>query len=266
MPQRHVLVAGSGNLVGQIIAAARARGLELMVFSVVGDRQFDGIPVRVFDPADLAGLFGAIRDAKADRMLLAGYVAAETWNALQAYPPLGIDPTRRAGTAELARRLAANLPAITGAELIGINDLAPELMAPDGTIAGPSATARQREQALVALRAAREQGWTDLGQAVVMYPDGSIEAEDAAGTDALLLRIAGGVAPPRASLVLAKALKPNQPLVMDVPVIGPATIENARRAGVSLIALEAGGTVIVDRDVVAGLADEARICIIGMAF
>jgi DUF1009 family protein len=53
---------------------------------------------------------------------------------------------------------------------------------------------------------------------------------------------------------------------MDVPVIGPATVANARKAGISVIAVEAGGTVIVDRPLVEKAAVAAGISVVGLAF
>ncbi len=269
MAERYSLVAGSGDLVGQIVASAAARGLDLHVHSVTGPQTFPGVSAEAFDPDDLGALFRSIRARGATQMLLAGYVSPQTWQALQHYPPLGIDPAAPAGTAELARRLEAALPGITGARLIRIHDIAPELIAPDGAIAGPAISIEVRAHALSALQSARELGWRDVGQAVVLSPAGEVQAEDAAGTDALLSRIEvlrGGSSGGDGPWILAKALKPHQPLVMDVPVIGPATVENARRAGISVIALEAGGAVIVDRPMVEKTASAAGISVVGFAF
>jgi DUF1009 family protein len=65
--------------------------------------------------------------------------------------------------------------------------------------------------------------------------------------------------------ILAKALKPRQPLSMDIPVIGPLTVENARKAGISVIAVEAGGAVIVERPLVERAASAAGISVVGLA-
>lgn len=269
MAERYALVAGSGDLVRQVVAAAGGRSLDLTVHSVVGPLDFAGVRVVTHAPDDLVELFGSLREAGATHMLLAGYVSKATWDALQHFPPLGIDPGSPVGTAELARRLETALPKITGAKLVRIHDVAPELIAPDGPIAGANLPEEVLGEAIRALRHARELGWRDLGQAVVVFADGAVEAEDAAGTDALLSRVAA-MAPGRRSdggrRILAKALKPGQPLTMDVPVIGPATVENAWQAGVSVIAVEAGGAVVVDRAEIERVADKAGISVVGIAF
>jgi DUF1009 family protein len=60
-------------------------------------------------------------------------------------------------------------------------------------------------------------------------------------------------------LTFAKAKKRQQPTFVDLPVIGPETIAGCVAAGVTLIALEAGTTLIVDRDAVLRAADAADI-------
>jgi len=263
MAEKFCLVAGSGDLVTQIVAAALARGVDLEVLTVTGRTDLKGVAVTDFAPDALDGLFAAIRDRGIAHVLLAGYVAPPTWKALQNHPALGFAPTDAPGTAELARRLEAALPGLTGARLIGIHQLAPDLIATAGPIAGPALSEASAAAAREALLKARELGWRDIGQAVLVSRDGRVEAEDAAGTDALLARIAGdGTAGP--GWILAKALKPRQPITMDLPVIGPATIENARRAGVGIIAIEAG-TIVVDRPLVAQAADAAGISVVGIA-
>lgn len=265
MADRYCLVAGSGDLVDQIVAAAMRRGLDLHVMSLMGPRDLGAVPVHVCDQADLNDLFGRIRQIGANLVVLAGYIAPATWDALYAYPALGLGG-ERVGTAELARRLEAAFPSLTGAPLAGINEIAPELIAPDGAVAGPDLSPRLRAQALSALGKARELGTRDVGQAVVLSPEGRVEAEDARGTDALLRRVAAAGQRSSGPWILAKALKPRQPVTMDLPVIGPQTLEHARDAGISVVALEAGGVLIVNRPAVEEAARTAGISVVGLAF
>jgi DUF1009 family protein len=268
MAERFCLVAGSGALVDQIVAAARGRALDFHVMSLTGPRDFGNIPVTECPPGDLDVLFTSIRAIEARFAVLAGYIKPVTWEALLAHLALGLKG-QFAGSAEVARRLEAAFPSVTGASLVGIHEIAPELIAPDGPVAGPGLPDALRPNVLSALAQARELGWRDQGQAVVLFPDGALEAEDAGGTDALLSRIAArrlGEDRSGGPWILAKALKPKQPMTMDVPVIGPATVENARRAGISVIAVEAGGAVIVDRPMVEKAAAAAGISVLGLAF
>ena len=121
-------------------------------------------------------------------------------------------------------------------KLIGAHEIAPELLAPEGHIAGPALDPALASSARAALTAARAIGAIDLGQAVVLSGDRPIVAEDAGGTDALLaraaaLRAAGLAGNSGAPLILAKARKPKQPSFVDLPAIGAQTVAGAAEAG-----------------------------------
>ncbi|MHA1598429.1 MAG: lipid-A-disaccharide synthase, partial [Alphaproteobacteria bacterium] len=114
-----------------------------------------------------------------------------------------------------------------------------------------------------ALGAALAVGAADRGQGAVAADGQVVAVEDVTGTDALLARIAGL----RSALsggVLVKVSKPGQERRADLPTIGVASIENAARAGLSGIAIEAGSSLIVDRDAVIAAADNAGLFIVGI--
>lgn len=99
---------------------------------------------------------------------------------------------------------------------------------------------------------ARSAGRLDLGQAAVVSGRRTIALEDIAGTDALLKRVTtyrrlGLAADGMSPMVLAKVAKPDQPMFVDLPAIGPKTVANARRAGIAIIAVQAGATLMIER-------------------
>ena len=63
--------------------------------------------------------------------------------------------------------------------------------------------------------------------------------------------------------VVVKVSKPNQDLRFDVPVIGCETLEVAHAGGVKVIAVEAGKTLLLDKDALKALAEEKRITVYG---
>jgi DUF1009 family protein len=63
--------------------------------------------------------------------------------------------------------------------------------------------------------------------------------------------------------VLAKCAKPQQDLRVDMPTIGPRTVDRAAAAGLAGIAVEAGRVMIVERDAAVRRADEAGLFIVG---
>ncbi|MDP6175104.1 MAG: UDP-2,3-diacylglucosamine diphosphatase LpxI, partial [Rhodospirillales bacterium] len=64
--------------------------------------------------------------------------------------------------------------------------------------------------------------------------------------------------------VLVKLKKPGQDRRLDLPAIGPATVEHAVQAGLAGIAVEAGGTLLIDRDTLIEAADAAGLFVVGI--
>jgi DUF1009 family protein len=99
----------------------------------------------------------------------------------------------------------------------------------------------------------------DLGQTVVVRDRACVAIEAMEGTDETIeraARIAGGQ-----RLVVVKVSKPGQDMRFDVPVIGLQTIEVMRRAKATALGIDAGRTLLFDRDGLVRAADEGGIAI-----
>jgi len=99
----------------------------------------------------------------------------------------------------------------------------------------------------------------DLGQTVVICDRACVAIEAMEGTDQTIdraARIAGGQ-----KLVVVKVSKPRQDMRFDVPVIGSKTIEVMRRANATALAIDAGRTLLFDREALIREADEAGVAI-----
>jgi DUF1009 family protein len=99
----------------------------------------------------------------------------------------------------------------------------------------------------------------DLGQTVVIRDRACIAIEAMEGTDETIERAARIVGGQR--LVVVKVSKPRQDMRFDVPVIGPKTIGVMHRANATALAIDAGRTLLFDRDALIRAADEAGIAI-----
>jgi DUF1009 family protein len=99
----------------------------------------------------------------------------------------------------------------------------------------------------------------DLGQTVVVRDRACVAIEAMEGTDETIERAARIVAGQR--LVVVKVSKPAQDMRFDVPVVGLRTIEVMRRSNATALALDAGKTLLFDRDALIAAADEAGITI-----
>lgn len=101
----------------------------------------------------------------------------------------------------------------------------------------------------------------DLGQSVVVCEQACVAIEAMEGTDAIIER-AAGLARDR-KLTVVKCAKPNQDMRFDVPVIGPTTIAKMQRANATVLAVEAGKTLLLDREELLEAANQAKIAIWG---
>jgi hypothetical protein len=82
------------------------------------------------------------------------------------------------------------------------------------------------------------------------------------GTDEVIGR-AGSLAGPGVRII--KVAKPEQDMRFDVPVVGLATVQAMRRAGANALSIDAGKTLMFEREAMLASADEAGIVIVGRA-
>lgn len=155
-----------------------------------------------------------------------------------------------------------------GLTVRGVADVAPELVAPEGPIAGPGALDGDRADILTACRALTALGPFDAGQAAVADRAGRLLAlEGADGTDAMLRRLAatrGRNSGALADGVVVKLPKSGQEMRIDLPTIGPDTVRRATEARLEGIAVAAGTTIIADRLGLAQAAQAAGVSVIGL--
>jgi UDP-2,3-diacylglucosamine hydrolase len=102
----------------------------------------------------------------------------------------------------------------------------------------------------------------DLGQTVVVKDRAAVALEAMEGTDEVIRR-AGRLAGPGTTVV--KVAKPRQDMRFDVPVVGPATLEAMREAGASVLALDAGKALLIDKDTFLRVAERDGVKVFGMS-
>jgi hypothetical protein len=157
-----------------------------------------------------------------------------------------------------------------GFRMVGIRDVAPDLLMPEGclTRASPGANdaadiARGRD-VLLALSS------YDIGQAVIVIDGHVVAVEDIEGTDGLLKRVArlrseGRIRAKAPSGVLVKAPKRGQDLRFDLPAVGVRTVEGAAAAGLAGIAISAGNAIVAEPQAMISAADVAGIFVTGLS-
>ncbi len=136
------------------------------------------------------------------------------------------------------------------------------ILAERGAMTRRSPSKKEWEDIRFGWELAAEIGRLDIGQCVVVKDRAVVAVEAAEGTDAAIRR--GGTLA-REGAVVVKRSKPQQDLRFDLPAVGPATIEVMRAVNASVLAVEAGRTILLDRDQMLMKAEEARIAVVGLA-
>jgi DUF1009 family protein len=156
-----------------------------------------------------------------------------------------------------------------GFRLVGIRDVAPDVLMPEGTLT----RLRPDAQALVDIAKGREVvaalSSFDIGQGCVVIDGHVVAVEGIEGTDAMLARVArlrdGGVIRAGAGRgVLVKAAKRGQDLRFDLPTIGPDTVKEALAARLAGVAIVAGNAIVAEPQAMIAAADKAGLFIEGL--
>jgi len=134
-----------------------------------------------------------------------------------------------------------------------------DALALSGLISGPHLSRREEEDVNFGWKIAKEISGLDIGQTVIVK-DGTIVAVEAfEGTNDAIKR--GGTLA-RKGAVMVKLAKPNQDMRFDVPVVGVETIRIAAEAKLRVIAVEAGKTLLLEKDPIVELAGHSNISIV----
>ena len=153
---------------------------------------------------------------------------------------------------ELAKDGITLLPATTFLE---------HLMPLPGPVAGPKIKERRWEEARFGMRIAKESSRLDIGQTVVVKKGTVLAVEAFEGTNEAVKR--GGQLG-RGEATMVKVSKPRQDMRFDVPVVGPDTIQTAAEAGVNVIAVEAGKTLILGIEEVVARCERLKVTLLAI--
>lgn len=155
-----------------------------------------------------------------------------------------------------------------GFRVLGVRDLAPDLLMPSGCLTRTQPDAASIADAAKGREVLQAISPFDVGQAVVVIDGHVVSVEDIEGTDALLARIKrlrenGRLRAKPGRGVLVKAPKQGQDLRLDLPALGPQTILGLMEAGLAGLAVAAGHSVVAEPQAMIEAADSAGIFVIG---
>lgn len=257
------LIAGHGALPGYLVRSLEAAGTPFHLAELDGF-EMDGRgarPVLRFRIETLGSFLKELKALGVTEVCFAGAVRR---------PPLDPDKVD-AATAPLvprmmqalqlgddaALRLVISFFEEAGFVVRGAHEIVPDLLPQAGVLTSRQPSAQDRRDAARGAQIVVALGAADVGQSCVVLKGQALAVEALPGTDWMLASIAelthedGGV--------VFKGPKPGQDRRIDLPVIGPITLEGVARAGLAGIAIQSGGVIVMDQAATLDVAEKAGL-------
>jgi DUF1009 family protein len=267
------IIAGGGTLPSALADAAVAQGRAVHVIGIRGeaDAKISRFPHTWLKWGEVGKLFATLDDQGCRDLVIIGSVSRPDlanvrfdFGAIKNLPfllGLGVGGDDQV-LSSVVRFLEGK-----GYRVYGAGEVAPELLAAEGTLGAKAPSPDDRADIEAGFRVVSALGRLDVGQAAVVVKGRVLAVEAAEGTNAMLARcdeMRKGAGRRRGLAgVLVKAPKPGQEERVDLPTIGPETVEMAAQAGLAGIAVAAGRVLIADRDATIAAAGQHGLFLIG---
>ncbi len=271
------ILAGGQSLPLEIAESLKQRGVSVHIVAIEGeaDESLAGFDTTWVNWGQIGKIISSFKTACCQQVAIAGSVRRPDLTTIK--PDFGFFravPTvlrliRVGGDDAILRGVIAYFERY-GLEIVGVSQVAPELLVGAGRFAGPEHRHEDLDDMNLGFKVLRALAPYDVGQAVVVAR-GNIEAiEGAEGTDRMFDRLTAyrhkGMRQCRnvGRGILIKAPKPGQELRVDMPAIGPETVRKAAGADLRGIAVDACRVLAIERTKLQELADAHRIFVSGV--
>jgi DUF1009 family protein len=269
------LICAGGALPYAVAEAMRASGHEVVLIAAEGiaDRGLERLGAHFLSLGQLGKLFALLRRERCTGVVLIGAMNRPTLRSMR------IDLVGWSYLLDFLRNIRRGDDGMLrgmmrwfedqGFPVFGVAEVAPELLAPAGAmgkIPAPPEALATAERGFACLDALSPY---DVGQALVAFGERIVAIEGAEGTDALVDRVRalqaeGRVRRSGRAGLLLKAAKLGQSLKVDLPVIGPRTVERAAAAELAGVVVEAGRVLLFEAQATVAAADAAGLFLLGV--
>ncbi len=140
-------------------------------------------------------------------------------------------------------------------------EFARPMLAKEGHLFGPKPSKQQLKDMAFGFPQAKHIAGLDIGQTIVVKEEAVLAVEAIEGTDEAIKR---GGALGKKNVTVVKVAKPNQDPRFDVPAMGVGTLETMAASGCNAIGIEAGETLLIERELLAEKAKTMGISVIGI--
>lgn len=267
VPESLCVIAGRGAYPRVLAASARAQGVK-RIAAVAFRRETDPVIEKCADEVkwvhlgQLQAMLDALQSFNIPRAVMAGQIKpTHLFN-------IRFDKRMFDLLARLKERNAETIFGAVGDELksVGIELLQASLfmesaMPAAGQIGRIEPTTAQWDDIRLGLRVAKATSGLDIGQTVVIKEGTVLAVEAFEGTDDTILRAGqlGG-----AGSVIVKVAKRGHDMRFDIPVIGDRTFKSIRKSGAAVLAVEAGRSILLDRDELVKIANKLEVAFLAV--
>jgi DUF1009 family protein len=265
VPETLGIIAGNGVYPSLLADAARRSGVKKIVAAGFTDETDDRLAAKVDEihwmrVGQLGKLISSFRAGGVANAIMAGQIAPK--NLFDLRP----DWKTLLLLARLKRRNAESIFAAIGDELaragitlLPATSFLEDCLAPAGLIAGRKLSRREEDDITFGFEIARGVSRLDIGQTVIVKNGTVLAVEGFEGTNETIKR--GGALGGK-NAIMVKVAKPDQDMRFDVPVIGVATVDVAAEAHLRVIAIEAGRTLLLEKEMLIESATRSNISIV----
>ena len=265
-PESIGIIAGNRSLPLEFARLARAAGVKRIV-AAAAEGETDPTLAELVDDivwlkvGQLGKLITVFTDRKVKQCVMLGQIAPK--NLFDLRPDLramGVLLRLKEKNAHTIFGAIANELKKDGVDLIEATPWLVPLMPQAGFQIGPKLSAEQREDVEFGFKIAKETSRLEIGQLVVVKNGAVLAVEGFEGTDKCLAR-GGELAGKDGGAVAVKVAKTNHDMRFDVPCLGAQTLETCAAARISVLAIESGKSLLLEREACEELARKNRIAV-----
>ncbi|MCU1327457.1 MAG: hypothetical protein JWN34_2827 [Bryobacterales bacterium] len=265
---KYGIIAGNGRFPVLALETARTQGDEVVVFAIKEEAspEVEALAAKCYwiSLGELGKLIDGCKNEAISQIMMAGQVRhAKIFSNIR--PDWRLAKVLLSLATKNTDSLIGGVQQVLlneGIELVDSTLLLKPLLATAGAMSKRKPDSDERRDIEYGRKIANALASLDLGQSVAIADRACVALEAMEGTDAMLRRAASLVEGKR--LTLVKASSRRRHLLFDVPVIGPVTIDTMIATGTTAVAVDAGRTLMLDREELQNKANAANIAIFGM--
>ena len=270
MAQKIGIIAGNGRFPFLVLDAARSLGHEVVIIAIKEEADKDlaeaaagaKSPIHFVSIGQLGTFLKILKDEHITQAVMAGQV--KHVKIFGGFVPdltaLSLIGKLKSMNTDSLIGAVAELMRERGVELVNSAKFLEPMLAGAGQLSDRVPTEAEHKDLQFGYKMADTIAGLDIGQTIAVKHQAVVAVEAMEGTDETIAR-AGHLAGDGVSII--KVAKPNQDMRFDVPIVGLATIQAMRLAGAKVLSLDAGKTLIFDREAFFASANEAGIAVVG---